>query len=59
MNNLLGLGYVKQNKLILFMDKKDEKLWMCIGFWAFNKITIKNNYPFTRIDNLSNWFKRV
>jgi hypothetical protein len=34
------------------MDKKDGKLCMCINYHALNKITIKNNYPLPRINNL-------
>jgi acyl-ACP thioesterase len=37
---------------ILFVDKKDDKLCMCINNHALNKITIKNNYPLLRIDDL-------
>ena len=37
---------------MLFMDKKDGKLCMCIDYTALNKVTIKNNYPLPRIDNL-------
>jgi hypothetical protein len=49
-------GYIKLNKSpygspILFMDKKDEKLHMCIDYHALNKITIKNNYPLLHIHN--------
>jgi hypothetical protein len=50
-------GYIKLSKLpygspILFMDKKDGKLCMCIDYRTLYKITIKNNYPLLRIDNL-------
>lgn len=31
--------------LVLFMDKKDGTLYICIDYWAVNKVTIKNNYP--------------
>jgi hypothetical protein len=34
------------------VDKKDGKLLICIDFRALNKVTIKNNYPLPRIDNL-------
>jgi hypothetical protein len=52
-------GYIESNKLpydlpILFMDKKDEKLCMCIDYHSLNKITIKNNYPLPQIDNFFN-----
>ncbi len=52
-------GYFKLNKspcgmLILFVDKKDKKLHMCINNHALNKITIKNNYTLPQIDDLYN-----
>jgi len=34
------------------VDKKDGKLHVCIDYRALNKITIKNNYPLPRIDDL-------
>jgi len=36
----------------LFLNKKDEKLCMCIDYHALNKITIKKNYPLPQIDNI-------
>jgi len=49
-------GYIRLNKSpygspILFVDKNDEKLRMCIDYHALNKITIKNNYPLPQIHN--------
>jgi hypothetical protein len=49
-------GYIRLNKSpyvlpILFVDKKDGKLCMCIDYCALNKITIKNNYPLAQIDD--------
>ncbi len=51
-------GYIKLNKSpyglpISFMDKKDEKLCMCIDYCSLNK-TIQNNYPLPRINDLFN-----
>jgi hypothetical protein len=37
---------------ILFVDKKDGKLRMCIDYLALNKISIKNNYFMPCIDDL-------
>jgi hypothetical protein len=37
---------------ILFMKKKDGILRLCIDYWQLNKVTIKNKYPFPRIDDL-------
>ncbi len=39
---------------MLFVNKKDKKLHMCIDYHALNKIIIKNNYPLTRVDDLLN-----
>ncbi len=46
MNDLFSQTYIWQNKFpywapILFVDKKDGKLKMCIDYYALNKITIK------------------
>jgi hypothetical protein len=41
---------------ILFVDKKDDKLKMCIDYHVLNKITIKKIYPLLHIDNLLDWF---
>ncbi len=56
-NNLMEWGYIRPSKLpygslILFVDKKDKKLHMCIDYHALNKITIKNNYLLPQIDDL-------
>jgi hypothetical protein len=57
-------GYIRPNKSpyglpILFMDKKDNKLHMCIDYHALNKITIKNNYSVPRIDNIFDHLNEV
>jgi hypothetical protein len=36
----------------LFVKKKDGTLMMCIEYRQLNKMTIKNKYPFPRIDDL-------
>ncbi len=50
-------GYIKPNKspygaLVLFVHKKHGTLRMCVHYRAFNKVTMKNQYPLLRIDNL-------
>ena len=57
LNELLARGYVRPSKSpygapVLFVDKKDGKLRMCVDYRALNKVTIKNNYPLPRIDDL-------
>ena len=56
LNDLLARGYVRPRKsayraLVFFMDKKDGKLQMSISYRALNKVTIKNNYPLSQIDD--------
>jgi hypothetical protein len=48
-NNPFNWRYIRQNKLpygapILFLDKKDRKLRMCIDCHALNNISMKKNY---------------
>jgi hypothetical protein len=42
---------------VLFVKKKDGTLRLCIDFRQLNKVTIKNKYPLTRIDDLFNQLK--
>ncbi|GJU92098.1 hypothetical protein Tco_1304521 [Tanacetum coccineum] len=37
---------------VLFVNKKDGSLWMCIDYCELNKLTVKNHYPLLRIDDL-------
>jgi hypothetical protein len=64
LNDFLRWGYTQQNKLFygvpfLVVDKKDNKLRLCINYCALNKITIKNNYLLPCIDDLLNRFNGV
>ena len=57
MDALLERGYIHHNKLpfgalVHFVSKKDGQLPMCIDYWALNKVTVKNNYPLPRVDDL-------
>jgi hypothetical protein len=38
--------------IILFVDKNDDMLRLCIDNCALNKISIKNNYPLPHIDDM-------
>ena len=37
---------------MLFAKKKDKTLRLCINYRKLNRVTIKNRYPFPRIDDL-------
>ncbi|GJR08869.1 putative reverse transcriptase domain-containing protein [Tanacetum coccineum] len=37
---------------VLFVKKKDGSFRMCINYHELNKLTVKNRYPFPRIDDL-------
>ena len=37
---------------MLFVKKKDASIRMCIDYRELNKVTIKNRYPLSRIDDL-------
>nr|GFB76223.1 putative reverse transcriptase domain-containing protein [Tanacetum cinerariifolium] len=37
---------------VLFVKKKDGSFWMCIDSRELNKLTVKNRYPLSRIDDL-------
>jgi hypothetical protein len=42
------------------MVSKKEGTWrMCVDYWALNKITVKNQYPLPRIDDLLDQLKNV
>ncbi|GJU94511.1 putative reverse transcriptase domain-containing protein [Tanacetum coccineum] len=44
-------------ELVLFVKKKDASFRMCIDYRELNKLTIKNCYPLSRIDDLLTNFK--
>ena len=37
---------------VLFVKKQDGSLRMCIDYYQLNKVTIKNQYPLSRINDL-------
>ena len=39
---------------VLFVKKKDGTLRLCIDYRQLKKVTVKNKYPFPRIDDLFN-----
>ena len=57
MDEFLAKRYIRQSKSpygapVLFVNKKDEKLRLCVDYRALNKVTVKNSYPLPRIDDL-------
>ncbi len=43
--------------LVLFVKKKDGSMRLCINYRQLNKVTIKNKYPLSRIDDLFDQLK--
>ena len=39
---------------VLLVKKKDGSMRMCVDYRQLNKVTIKNKYPLSRIDDLIN-----
>ena len=42
---------------MLFVNKKDETLRLCIDYKKLNRVTVKNKYMFLHIDNLFDQLK--
>lgn len=40
------------SSLVLLVHMKDDSCYMCINFWALNKITIKDNFLIPTIGKL-------
>ena len=54
---LEDLGFVQPSTLslgapVLFIEKKDGSMLICIDYRDFNKVTIKNKYPLLWIDDM-------
>ena len=57
LKDLLDKGFIRLSispwgAPVLFVNKKDGYLKMCIYYCQLNKVTIKNKYPLPRIDYL-------
>ena len=44
---------------ILFVLKKDEKLWLCVNYRELNNITVKNSYLLSLISELQDQLQRA
>jgi hypothetical protein len=42
---------------VLFVEKKDKSLRMCVNYRSLNEVTVKNKYPLPRIDDLFDQLK--
>jgi hypothetical protein len=55
--DLLAKGYIEPSSSpygapVLFVQKKDGGLRMCVDYRALNKLTVRDRYPLPRIDDL-------
>ncbi|RVW70732.1 Transposon Ty3-G Gag-Pol polyprotein [Vitis vinifera] len=57
LQELLDKGFIKPSVSpwgapVLFVKKKDGSMRLCIDYRELNKVTVRNKYPLTRIDDL-------
>ena len=57
LQELLDKGFIRLSTSpwgapVLFAKKKDRALRLCINYRQLNRVTIKNQYPLPRIDDL-------
>ena len=57
LEELLSKGFIQPSispwgALVLFVKKKGGSLWLCINYRQLNRVTIRNQYPLPRIDEL-------
>ena len=62
LQELLDKGFVRPSvspwgASVLFVKKKDDTLRMCIDYRPVNKVTVKNKYPWLRIEDLFDQLK--
>ena len=57
MEEMVNKGFVRPSTSpwgapVLFVKKKDGSIRLCIDYRELNKVTIRNQYPLPRIDDL-------
>ena len=57
MEEMVNKGFVRPSMSpwgapVLFVKKKDGIMLLCIDYRELNKVTIRNQYPLPRIDDL-------
>ena len=62
LQELLDKGFIRpivspRGAPVLFVKKKDGTLLMCIDYLQINKVTVKNKYPLSRIEDLFDQLK--
>ncbi|KAL0331691.1 UNVERIFIED_CONTAM: Transposon Ty3-I Gag-Pol polyprotein [Sesamum angustifolium] len=62
LEELLDNGFIRPSispwrAQVLFVKKKDGSMRLCVDYRQLNRITIKNKYPLSRIDDLLNQLK--
>jgi hypothetical protein len=62
LQELLDKGYIHPSAApwgasVIFVPKKDGAQRMCVDYRSLNEVTIKNKYPFPRIDDLFDQLK--
>jgi hypothetical protein len=62
LQELLDKGYIRPSASpwgapVIFMPKKDGTQRMCVDYHSLNEVTIKNEYPLPRIDDLFDQLK--
>ena len=64
LHELLNKGFIRPitspwGAPVLFAKKKSKTLRLCIDYRQLNRVTIKNRYPLSRIDDLFDRLRRV
>ena len=57
MEEMVNKGFVRPRTSpwgapVLFVEKNDGSMQLCIDYRELNKVTIRNQYPLPRIDDL-------